>query len=94
MMDGHFWPSIYPAIIVGVFVAFSARSLSLGSVLAGALGGLVGGVAGLLFLRAIGMDQGITGSVGTMAGGALFAWLCLVALQRVNPPANNEADQG
>lgn len=92
MMDGHFWPSIYPAIIVGVFVAFSARSLSLGSVFAGALGGLVGGVAGLLFLRAIGLDQGIIGSVGTMAGGALCAWLCLLALQRLQSPAGEETD--
>jgi len=88
-MDAHLWPSLYPAIIVGVFVSVSWGEMSALRVFAGAIGGLVGGALSYFALSYLGLGTGPTGSIGTMLTGALLAWGVVKTLDTVKKRARS-----
>jgi hypothetical protein len=77
-MDAHFWPSVYPAIIVGLLVGLGQGGFK--NLLLGGIAGLVGGSGTLLALKAVGLNAGLLGSVITLAGGGLAALALTKAL--------------
>ena len=76
-MDAHIWPSLYPAIVVGLFVSLSFGGISILRCLIGALAGLAGGAAAYFVLLALNLNSGPIGSIGMLATSAVFAWLVL-----------------
>lgn len=68
-MDDHFWPLLYPALIVGALYGFSRG----GVVDAGiaAIGALGGAVASFMALDGFGIDNAAV----TFAGLVVSAWL-------------------
>lgn len=76
-MDDHFWPSIYPAIAVGLLLGLAYGGITL--TVMGTLGGLIGGAGAYFLSAAIGLDDGIASLVLLVACSALGAYL-LIAL--------------
>lgn len=77
-MNDHFWPSIYPGIIVAVLIGIATGGIV--AIITGALGGLVGSIAAYFLTAWLGLDEsavslailiagaGAGGYVGTQAG--------------------------
>ncbi len=72
-MGDHFWPSMYPGLIVGALLGLSRGGLL--STLVGAAGGLFGAAAAYLVLEWLGLEESALSLaaliVGAMAGGYL-----------------------
>ena len=84
-MDDHFWPSIYPGIIVGALLGLSRGGLL--STLAGAAGGLVGGAAGYFVVGWLGVQNDILSLAALIASAMAAAYLCERAVARLASPA-------
>lgn len=90
-MDPHVWPSLYPAIVVGLLVSFaSAGSLGWLKALAGMVGGLLGGSVAYFGLGALALGSGAIGSLGMLAASAALAWVFvkLICAQNSTKPPN------
>ncbi len=74
-MDDHFWPSLYPGIILAVIIGFATGGIV--AILAAAGGGLIGSVAAYFLNQWLGLqDSPISLAillVGAAAGGYLGA---------------------
>jgi hypothetical protein len=80
-MNDHFWPSIYPGIIVALLIGVATGGIV--AIITGALGGLVGSVAAYFLTAWLGLEESaislailITGAcaggyVGAQAGARL-----------------------
>lgn len=64
-MDDHFWPSMYPGLIVGALYGFSLRGLL--TVLPGTAGGLAGAFAAYM------LTYGMKDETGFLSLAALIA---------------------
>lgn len=62
-MDDHFWPALYPGLIVGLLYGLSIRGWA--NTLVSAVGGLIGAALAYELLLAIGMNDGLV-SVAAM----------------------------
>ncbi len=76
-MEAHIWPSLYPAIIVGLFVSLSTGAFSVIKMVVGGLGGLIGGAVAYFALAHVGAWHGAVGSISTMLAGALVAFVAV-----------------
>jgi hypothetical protein len=83
-MNDHFWPSIYPGIIVGALVGLTNGGII--STLAGAAGGTAGAAAMYLVTARLGMEDSIVSLAaliaGAMAGGYIFMGLASRLVRR------------
>ena len=74
-MDDHFWPSLYPGIILAVIIGFAAGGII--AIAAAVIGGLIGSVAAYFLNQWLGLqDSPISLAillVGAAAGGYLGA---------------------
>jgi hypothetical protein len=70
-MDPHYWPSLYPAIGIGLLVGFAVGGWL--PLLSGALGGLLGGVLGLMINGWLGLSDGFMALVVPVVCSALIA---------------------
>jgi hypothetical protein len=74
-MDDHFWPAMYPGIIVGFLLGLGGGNVV--ATILGTLGGLVGAV-GLYFLFTwLGLEDTIMSLVGLVGGAAGGAYLLM-----------------
>lgn len=80
-MDDHFWPSVYPGLIVGVLVGISARSLA--GVAAGAIGGLAGAYALYRATIAFGIGGDVLPLVAVIGGALAGAQGLVMLVQRL-----------
>jgi len=84
-MDDHFWPSLYPGIIVGALLGLSRGGLL--STLAGAAGGLVGSAAAYFVVDWLGVQNDILSLAALIAAAMVTAYLCERAVARLALPS-------
>jgi len=70
-MNDHFWPSLYPGIIVALIIGFATGGII--AIVTGAVGGLIGSVAAYFFTAWMGLEESIVSLmiliIGASAGG-------------------------
>jgi len=81
MLGDHFWPAMYPGIIVGLLVGLSGGNVV--STLLGSVGGLLGAMALYFSFAWIGLDESIVSLAGLIAGAAAGAFLLMRAGKRI-----------
>ena len=64
-MDDHFWPAMYPGLIVGVLYGLTLRGVS--NTIISALGGLVGAAIAYEILTVLNMNDGLPSVIGLTA---------------------------
>ena len=77
MIDDHFWPSMYPGIVVGLLVGLAGGSLL--STTLGAVGGLAGAMLLFFVFACLGLEDSILSLVGLIGGAVLGAYLLMAA---------------
>jgi len=87
MVDHHFWPSMYPGIIVGL--VYGAAIGGLRAIVLGAVGGLVGTAASYFALRALGVPSGIA----TLAGMIVASLACAAVVVAIGRRIAGGADK-
>ena len=65
-MDDHFWPAMYPGIIVGFLLGLGGGNVV--STILGTVGGLVGAVALYFVFTWLGLEDGTARSSESSAG--------------------------
>lgn len=73
-MDDHFWPAMYPGLIVGILFGLSLREGILSTVVA-TLGGLIGAAIAYEALTAANMNDGLPSVIGLTAAAFVGAYL-------------------
>lgn len=73
-MGDHFWPSMYPGLIVGALLGLSRGGIM--STLAGAAGGLAGAVATYFVVDWLGFQESVVSLLALVAGATAGAHLC------------------
>jgi hypothetical protein len=84
-MDDHFWPSIYPAIAIGLLLGLTYGGVRLAS--AGTLGGLIGGAGAYYLAAAIGLDDGIAALALLVACSSVGAYAVILLSKRLQSKA-------
>ncbi|WP_045834942.1 hypothetical protein [Hyphomicrobium sp. 99] len=79
-MGDHFWPAMYPGLIVGVLYGLSLRGV-FNTVIA-ALGGLIGAAIAYEGLLAANLNDGLPSVIGLIVGAFLGAYLLTSIAQR------------
>jgi len=79
-MEAHFWPALYPGLIVGLLYGLSLRGLV--NIVAGTLGGLVGSAIAYWASVTFGFDEGLV-SVVSLVVLALLGAVCAVYIGRL-----------
>jgi hypothetical protein len=74
-MDDHFWPAMYPGIIVGFLLGLGGGNVV--AAILGTLGGLVGAVALYFVFTWLGLEDTIMSLVGLVGGAAGGAYLLM-----------------
>lgn len=72
-MNDHFWPSIYPGIIVAVLIGIATGGIV--AIITGALGGLVGSVAAYFLTAWLGLDESALSLALLIAGASLGGYI-------------------
>jgi hypothetical protein len=80
-MGDHFWPSMYPGLIVGALLGLSCGGLV--STLAGAAGGLAGAAATYFVIDWLGLQESVVPLLALIAGATAGAYLCEHAVRRL-----------
>ncbi len=80
-MDDHFWPAMYPGIIVGGLLGLSAGNVM--STLLGAVGGLAGAMALFFLFSWLGLQDSIVSLAGLIGGAVVGAFLFMGAGKRI-----------
>ena len=76
-MDPHYWPSLYPGIVLGLLVGFASGGWL--ALLLGGAGGLGGAVAGLALNGVLGLQDGFFAMVVPAVCAALAAKALIMA---------------
>lgn len=79
-MDDHFWPSMYPGLIVGILYGLSLRGVS--NTIIAAIGGVIGAAVAYEALTATNMNEGLPGVIGLCLAAFLGAYLLTNAVRR------------
>jgi hypothetical protein len=74
-MDDHFWPAMYPGIIVGFLLGLGGGNVV--STILGTVGGLVGAVALYFVFTWLGLEDSILSLVGLIGGAVAGAYLLM-----------------
>ena len=77
MIDDHFWPSMYPGIVVGLLMGLAGGNLV--STLLGAAGGLAGAMTLFFAFAWFGFEDSILSLAGLIGGAVLGALLLMRA---------------
>lgn len=80
-MDDHFWPTLYPAIAVGLLMGLAGGSVI--STVLGAAGGLIGAAAFYFVFAWLGLQESILSLVGLVGGAVAGAYLLMGAGKRI-----------
>lgn len=80
-MDDHFWPSLYPGLIVGALIGLADRSI-LATIL-GAIGGLAGAFAAFTAVTFLAIEPGIVPLVAILIGSVVAAKLTTFAVAKI-----------
>jgi hypothetical protein len=85
-MGDHFWPALYPGIIVGLLYGLSLRGLP--NIVLGALGGLVGSAVACWGLLRADLNEGLPSVVGMIVLALLGAYVATALYARISngPP--------
>ena len=81
-MDDHFWPAMYPGLIVGILYALSLRDRGIFNTVIAAVGGLIGAAIAYECLRAIDMNTGFPSVAGLTIAAFIGAYLLTAAARR------------
>ena len=73
-MNDHFWPSMYPGIIVGLLLGLAAGGLL--SMLTGAAGGLAGAAAMYFLVTWLGLQDSVVSLAALIGGAAAAGYVC------------------
>ena len=73
-MDDHFWPSLYPGMIIGILLGLSRGGVI--STMAGAAGGTCGAAVMYFVVARLGLEEGIASLFALIAGATVGAYLC------------------
>ena len=80
-MGDHFWPAMYPGLIVGILYGLSLRGVF--NTVVSALGGLVGAAIAYAGLLAVDLNDGLPSVIGLIIGAFAGAYLLTSAAQKV-----------
>lgn len=80
-MDDHFWPSVYPGLIVGALIGLADRSI-LATIL-GAAGGLAGAFAAFYAVTMLAIEPGIVPLAAIIIGSVVAAKLTTVLVAKI-----------
>ncbi len=86
-MDDHFWPAMYPGLIVGILYGLSLKGWL--NVALGAAGSLVGAAVAYEALPAIGINDDLASVVGMVVLSFLGAFAAVYLFRRItgtSPP--------
>lgn len=85
-MGDHFWPALYPGIIVGLLYGLSLRGLP--NIMLGAAGGLIGSALAYWGLVSFGFNEGLPSVAGMVALALLGAYGATSIFARISnkPP--------
>ncbi len=79
-MDDHFWPAMYPGLIVGILYGLSLRGVF--NTVVAALGGLVGAAIAYEILTAANLNDGVPSVVGLTVAAFVGAYALTNIAQR------------
>ncbi len=79
-MDDHFWPAMYPGLIVGILYGLSLRGVF--NTVVAALGGLIGAAIAYELLTAANMNDGLPSVAGLVIAALVGAYLLTNIAQR------------
>lgn len=80
-MDDHFWPSLYPGLIVGALIGFADGGLL--STVLGAAGGLGGAYAAFYLVNLAGIEPGIVPLAAIIVGSAIASKATTFAVGKI-----------
>jgi hypothetical protein len=80
-MDDHFWPSVYPGLIVGALIGLADRSI-LATIL-GAAGGLAGAFGAFYAVTMLAIEPGIIPLAAVILGAVVVAKLTTFAVSKI-----------
>jgi hypothetical protein len=83
-MDDHFWPAMYPGIIVGFLMGLGGGNVVATTL--GTLGGLAGAVALYFVFAWLGLEDTIMSLVGLIGGAVAGAYVLMKIGARVIGP--------
>lgn len=83
-MGDHFWPALYPGIIVGLLYGLSLKGLP--NAVLGSLGGLIGSALAYWGLVAVGMNEGLPSVAGMVVLALLGAYAATSIFARFSKP--------
>lgn len=88
-MGDHFWPALYPGIIVGLLYGLSLRGLP--NIVLGALGGLIGSALAYWVLVTAGLNEGLPSVAGMVVLALLGAYATTSIFARFSktPPTSD-----
>jgi uncharacterized membrane protein YeaQ/YmgE (transglycosylase-associated protein family) len=72
-MDDHFWPAMYPGLIVGILYGLSLRGVF--NTVVSAIGGLIGAAIAYEILTAANLNDGLPSVVGLIVAAFAGAYL-------------------
>jgi uncharacterized membrane protein YfcA len=72
-MDDHFWPAMYPGLIVGILYGLSLRGVF--NIVVSALGGLIGAAIAYEALNAVNLNDGLPSVIGLVVASFVGAFL-------------------
>ena len=86
-MGDHFWPALYPGIVVGLLYGLSLRGLP--NIALGALGGLAGSALAYWGLVNAGLNEGLPSVAGMVVLALLGAYVATTVFARIShkPPS-------
>jgi uncharacterized membrane protein YfcA len=79
-MGDHFWPAMYPGLIVGILYGLSLRGVF--NTVVSALGGLAGAAIAYAVLLAVDLNDGLPSVIGLVAAALAGAYLLTRIAQR------------
>lgn len=80
-MDDHFWPSVYPGLIVGALIGLADRSIL--ATLLGALGGLAGAFGAFYAVTMLAIEPGLIPLAAVILGAVIAAKLTVLAVGKI-----------
>ncbi len=88
-MDDHFWPTLYPALAVGLLLGLAGGSVV--STALGSIGELIGATVAYFAFAWLGLEDSVVAFPGVIGGSAIGAYLVISAGKRIFKPGSDPA---